>query len=127
LARLSPAEHRVAVLGASPKAFRYSNEAIRLLQARGYAVIPVHPKASVIEGLPVASNLDLIVGPIHTLTVYVGPERSQHMVEAILRLRPQRVIFNPGTESAPLEERLAAAGISCLRRCTLVMLQGEEF
>ncbi|WP_303906233.1 CoA-binding protein [Thiohalomonas denitrificans] len=122
-----PAEHRVVILGASPKADRYSNRAQHLLMEAGYQVIPVHPKIEEIEGVPVVHDLRDVEKPVHTLTFYVGPQRTVPMIEAIAALAPKRVIFNPGTESGLLEERLARQGAECIRGCTLVMLRTHQF
>ncbi len=120
-------DHRVVVLGASPKPGRYANMAQRLLMEMGYQVIPVHPKMREIEGLPVAANLQMIQQPIHTLTMYVGAQRSLDLIEDIIHLNPRRVIFNPGSESSELERRLRAAHIPHVEGCTLVMLKTRQF
>jgi hypothetical protein len=122
-----PVDHVVVVLGASPKATRYSNMAVRQLQAKGYRVIPVHPKAGAICELPVVHSLRDIQEQVHTLTLYLGPLHSRGQIDDIIALAPARVIFNPGTESPPLEARLRSAGIQCLHDCTLVMLRSGLF
>ncbi len=119
--------HHVAVLGAHTKPQRYSNQAVCLLLEHGYRVTPVHPKFDLIEGLQVASSLKGINSPVDTLTLYVGPERIQPMIEEILALAPGRVICNPGTESKELQEQLDLAGIPWLEACTLVMLRLGNF
>ena len=68
-------EHTVAVLGASDKTDRYSNKAVRLLKSHHYHVLPIHPRLSVIEDLPVVASLNQIAEKVHTLTMYVGPSR----------------------------------------------------
>ena len=124
---INHSEHRVAVLGASPKADRYSNMAIRSLVRHGYEVIPIHPAHEKIEGLTVAPRLGSIQGYIDTLTVYVGPRNLLPLIEAIVELRPGRVILNPGTESPELKHRLRETGIHFLEACTLVMLSSGQF
>ena len=124
---ISPEDHRVVVLGASPKPARYANRAVRELIARGYSVIPVHPKIRQIEGLQVVHKLSAIKERVHTLTLYVGPKRSRDLIDDIIRLNPGRVILNPGTESSALETRLRASHIHCLHACTLVMLRTGQF
>jgi predicted CoA-binding protein len=118
---------RVAVLGASHKPERYSNQAVRMLKEYGHEVVPVTPGRTVIEDLPVAPDLGSIVGPVDTLTLYVGPERSAQLQDAILALKPGRVILNPGTESPDLEKALDGAGIPWLHACTLVLLRTGQF
>jgi hypothetical protein len=61
------------------------------------------------------------------LTLYVGEDRSLALIDDILRLNPRRVIFNPGSESAPLEERLHQHHIPRIHGCTLVMLRTHQF
>lgn len=123
----SPADHRVVVLGASPKPIRYAYQAQRLLMEKGYNVVPVHPKFEEIEGLKVTPNLAMVERPVHTLTLYVGPERGEALLQEMLNLNPVRVIFNPGTESELLQQRLANHGVECIEGCTLVMLKTGQF
>jgi predicted CoA-binding protein len=117
----------VAVLGASPKSTRYSNQAVRLLKDMGFKTTPVHPKVQRIEGLTVAPTLVSIEEPVHTLSLYVGPQRIGPLIADVEKLTPGRVIFNPGTESRELEHCLDAAGIPWLQGCTLVMLRTGTF
>lgn len=117
----------VAVLGANPNPERYSNMAIVLLKEKGFQVVPVHPALSEIEGLPAAKHLGDIRCEIHTLTLYVGAKHLPPLVEAIVRLGPRRVIFNPGTANAEVIETLSRSGIECVEGCTLVMLKTGQF
>lgn len=124
---MDPTQHHVAVLGASPKPSRYANQAVRLLLEQGYRVTPIHPRFQQIEGLSVANRLDAVPLPVHTLTLYVGPERLEPQIPELLKLTPGRVIFNPGTESQTFQAALDAAGIPWLEGCTLVMLKTGQF
>ena len=123
----NPAERHVVVLGASNKPLRYSNRTIRLLLEKGYLVTPVHPRLDVVEGRPVAASLQSVQRPVDTLTLYVGPQRLAPMIDEVIILKPGRVIFNPGTESEELMQRLEQAGIHWLEACTLVMLRIGTF
>ena len=118
---------QVAILGASRKPDRYSNKAFHLLRSHGYDVLPVHPTLSEIEGVPVYNSLTEIPGDVHTLTLYVGPRHIGREIDSILKLRPERVIFNPGTESDELMSALDEAGIPYLMACTLVLLSTGQF
>ncbi|PWB73135.1 CoA-binding protein [candidate division GN15 bacterium] len=121
------AQSRVAVLGASPKEDRYSFKAVKMLKEYGHRPIPVHPAGHTVDGTPGLKSLDEIREPVDTLTMYVGADISDCELERILRLKPRRVIFNPGAENEPLAEKLEAAGIEVVRGCTLVMLRSELF
>ena len=124
---LSPANHHVVVLGASPKPTRYSNNAVRLLLEQGYRVTPMHPSCRRIEGLAVVHRLEQVERPVHTLTLYLSPARLGPLIDSVLALAPQRVIFNPGSELAGLEQRLEQAGTPWLHACTLVLLSIGTF
>lgn len=117
----------VVVLGASPKRERYSNQAVRLLLEHGYSVIPVHPAVAEIEGLAVAASLAEVDAPVDTVTMYVSAARSTPMTDELLKLKPRRVIFNPGSENPALAKDLAAAGIETEEACTLVLLNTGQF
>ena len=117
----------VVVLGASPKAERYSNQAVRLLKEHGYTVIPVNPGVASIEDLPVAKDLRAVRDAVFTLSVYVGPERSAALIDDMVALHPARVVLNPGTESPVLETVLRSHGIEVMHDCTLRMLREGRF
>lgn len=124
---LKPQEQTIVVLGASPKPTRYSYQAVKLLDDHGYNVIPVHPKVSRIDRVPVVTDLGAVQGPVHTLTMYVGAARSKAMIDDIVDLAPGRVILNPGTESRDLELALKDARIPHEHACTLVLLRTGQF
>jgi predicted CoA-binding protein len=121
------ANETVVVLGASPKPERYSNQAVRALVEHGHHVIPVHPLLKKIAGVVAVPALSSVKGPVNTLTLYVGPERGKELLQEMIKLGPDRVIMNPGTESNEIEEELHASDIPVLRACTLVMLRTDQF
>lgn len=117
----------VAVLGASNKPERYSYQAVKLLAEKGHVVFPVHPAISEIDGIPVFKRLADIPVPIHTITVYLAPERSTALADEILSARSRRVIFNPGAENPDLVQRLHQSGAETTNACTLVLLKTNQF
>jgi predicted CoA-binding protein len=122
------AEHsRVAVLGASPKEDRYSFKAVRMLQEHDHVPVPVHPAGHTVDGIPALKSLADITEAVDTLSVYVSAKISDGEFENILKLKPRRVVFNPGAENAALAQKLRDAGIVVVEACTLVMLRTEQF
>lgn len=106
---------------------RYSNKAFHLLREYGHTTIPVAPALNELDGVKVVPTLAEINEPIDTLTMYVGPGISDKLHDAILKLKPKRVIFNPGSENPALEAKLEAAGIKVEEACTLVLLRTNQF
>lgn len=121
------ADRSVVVLGASDNPERYSNKAVLLLKQYGYNVIPVNPKLPELEGLPVAPRLAAVTQPVDTLSVYVGSAASAAMLDEIVALKPQRVIFNPGSENPELMAALERKGLAVEQACTLVLLKTNQF
>lgn len=117
----------VAVLGASNKPERYSYQAVKLLAEKGHVVFPVHPVIAEIDSIPVFKRLADIPAPIHTVTVYLAPERSTPLADEILSIHSKRVIFNPGAENSELAQKFQAAGIEVMNACTLVLLKTNQF
>jgi predicted CoA-binding protein len=117
----------VVVLGASPYPDRYSHRAVRQLLAHDHRVIPVHPAADEILGIPVVRDLASIEDTVDTVTVYIRPEILDRMLQELIDLRPKRVIFNPGTEDRRLMESLKLPGLRVIEACTLVMLNTGQF
>jgi len=123
----APPASVVAILGASPKADRFSFKAVQALKENGYIPIPVHPAGHAVDGITGVKSLEDIKERIDTLTVYVNSKISNEMYPEILRLHPRRVIFNPGAENEELAKLLEAVGIEVVRHCTLVMLKQGIF
>jgi predicted CoA-binding protein len=117
----------VAILGASNKPDRYAYKALVNLTNAGHTVIPITPAVEEINGIKCLKQINDIAVTVDTVTIYVRPEISNTMTEAFLKLKPKRVIFNPGTENETLEKKLKENGINIIEACTLVMLQTNQF
>ena len=84
----------VAVLGASAKQDRYSNQAVKLLSDSGYTVIPVHPSGITVNGLETFKHLSDISIPIDTLTIYVNASLSYSLSVSIKTLINNEQLHN---------------------------------
>lgn len=117
---------KTLVVGASPKADRYSNIATNMLAEYGHEVYPFGMKEGTIQShsintnWPTGENFD-------TVTLYLNPINQLPYQEKILALKPKRVVFNPGTENPAFEAVLEAAGIEALEACTLVLLRTQQY
>lgn len=118
---------KVAILGASRKPERYSNKAFHMLKDYGHTPLPVRPGLIELDGVEVAGSLSELKIPVDTLTMYVGPQISSGLLGEILKVRPKRVIFNPGSENPELQAKLEEAGIHVIEACTLVLLRTGQF
>src|SRR4051812_6610447 len=118
---------RVVVIGASPKPQRYSHRAIAMLKQFGHTPIPVNPAFPEVLGEKCYPTITEVPGKIDTVTMYVGRQRSERMIDEVVRTQPRRIIMNPGAENDELAEAARRVGISVQYDCTLVLLQTGEF
>ena len=118
---------KTLIVGASNKSDRYSHKAMLMLERYGHEVILLHPALKEIDGRPVVPDIDSVKGVIDTVTLYVNPSLSDGMETALKKLKPRRVIFNPGTENPRLARVLRSSGIQTEEACTLVLLQTSQF
>jgi len=117
----------VAILGASPKSDRYAYHTMEMLRQYGHRPIPVNPAFPEILGETCYPSIAGIAEPIGTVTMYLGKQRSDPLIEEIVAAKPRRIIMNPGAENDDLAARARDAGIEVVEGCTLVMLQTGEF
>ncbi|MBF0569686.1 MAG: CoA-binding protein [Candidatus Omnitrophica bacterium] len=59
--------------------------------------------------------------------VYIGKAHSDKIIEDIVALKPERIIFNPGAENDVLEAAAGNAGIATIQACTLALLRTGQF
>jgi len=109
------------VIGAAPESEKYSYKAVTDLKNNGHTVYAIGIKQGSINGVEIKTDRPAIEN-VDTVTLYIGPARQADWKDYILNLKPKRVIFNPGTENAVLEQELEANKIECIEACTLVML-----
>jgi len=76
--------------------------------------------AQILTDMPIINN-------IHTLTLYLNAKRQKSYYDYIVTIKPQRVIFNPGTKNAELELVLTENDIFFEHACTLVLLSTGQY
>ena len=100
--------------------------AVRKLKYADVPVVAVGLREGEISGVMVEKPFPKF-SDIHTITVYIGPKNLVPYHDYILSIKPARVIFNPGSESPDLAERLTAAGIEVVYACTLIMISSGQY
>ena len=117
---------RVLIFGASTNPDRYAYKALELLKEKGHEVFLKGNKAGIVRGLTIqvgANDFD----HIHTVTLYVGPQNQQDLIQDLAQIKPERIIFNPGTENPMLYAEIEKLNIKVEEACTLVLLQTNQF
>lgn len=114
------------VIGASLKPERYSNIAIHRLVNYNHEVVAYGLR----EGVVASVEIDTDLTPykeVHTVTLYLNPERQKAFYNYIISLQPERVIFNPGTENTEFQNLLQQHNIFFEEACTLVLLGTNQY
>ena len=119
-------EKSTLVLGASVNTRRYSHKAIFRLRDRKIETFAIGAKKGKV--LDVVIETDKVeYNNLHTVTLYLNLARQKEYYSYILKLKPIRVIFNPGTENIELMELLKKNNIKTEVACTLVLLSTNQY
>jgi predicted CoA-binding protein len=112
---------KTLVLGASSNPEQYSHMAVKKLNAAGHQVEAIGKSPINIDGIKVETD-KLPFENIHTVTLYLNPQRQEEYESYIISLHPSRIIFNPGAENEPFKALAEKEGIETINACTLVLL-----
>lgn len=114
------------IIGASNNPSRYSCKAANSLVNKGFSIIPFGVKRGEVASVKMLNDWDKN-WDIDTVTMYINPNLQEQYKEAIIALKPRRVIFNPGTENTSFYPELEKNGIEFEEACTLVLLSMNQY
>lgn len=112
----------VAIIGASNDRTKYGNKSVRAHLKEGFAVYPVNPKETQIEGLPAFKSIsDVPVRP-DRVSVYLPPRVVAQILPAIAAKGCDELWLNPGTESDEVLAEAGRLGLNVIQACSIVDL-----
>ncbi|MGV3560495.1 CoA-binding protein [Larkinella arboricola] len=114
-------KRKTLVIGASENPERYANRAANRLVQQGYEVELLGLRSGSIRNNTIRTGQPDLAD-IDTVTLYVSAKNQTNLYDYIKKLKPRRVIFNPGTENPAFQKDLQEQGIEPIEACTLVML-----
>ncbi|GGH46372.1 CoA-binding protein [Mangrovimonas yunxiaonensis] len=117
---------KTLVFGASLNPNRYAYIAINKLVENGIEVEAFGLEKGTVSGVEIQTAL-LPYTDLHTITLYVNPTNQKGYYNAIVSLKPKRVIFNPGTENPEFYDILKQHDIYFEAACTLVLLATNQY
>ena len=112
---------KTVVLGASDNPARYSYLALKKLQAYHHPVIAIGKKKGKVGDVSIETD-HVPVDAVDTVTLYLNPQNQREYYDYLMEIKPNRIIFNPGTENDSLIKMAKENGIEPVLGCTLVML-----
>ncbi|MCS7044479.1 MAG: CoA-binding protein [Bryobacteraceae bacterium] len=101
---------RIAVVGVSRQAASYSRMVFRELRSRGYDVVPVHPQAAQIEGIPCARTLADVNPPPEAALILTNPGLYGRLAEEAKAAGAAALWFR---QKAPPVEGVAVVSGEC--------------
>lgn len=117
---------KTLILGASGNPSRYSYLAIQRLRSHGHPVVAIGKKDTRVADVEIGTEKKLF-DDVDTVTLYLNPIHQKEYYDYILKLKPRRVIFNPGAENNELAELLRQNNIQPMEACTLVLLSTHQY
>jgi predicted CoA-binding protein len=88
---------KTLVIGASSKPVRVSREAVLKLREAGHEVIAIGAQEDKIGDVSIQTGHPFIMDDLHTVTLYLNPDRQTEYYDYLLALKPTRILFNPLT------------------------------
>ena len=117
---------KTLIIGATTNQDRYAYKAAEMLTENGHPIIPFGIKKGEVFGETILNDWQAFEG-VDTVTMYVGAARQPEYIDNIISIKPNRVVFNPGTENPEFYNKLEAAGIEFEEACTLVLLRTNQY
>lgn len=117
---------KTLVFGASLKPERYANIALQKLVNYGHEVVAFGSKKGEVAGVSIDTEL-MPYKDIHTVTLYLNDQNQKPYYDYLVKLNPERIIFNPGTENPEFYNLLSQKTIEFEEACTLVLLSTNQY
>ena len=119
---------KTLIVGATTNPARYAYIAASMLKDYGHSIVPIGIKKGEVFGEPILNIREKpAISDIDTITLYIGPQHQPEWYDYLIGLKPNRIIFNPGTENLEFEKMAENAGIEALEACTLVLLRTNQY
>lgn len=117
---------KTLVFGASLNPNRYSHYAIQRLVANNHEVVAFGLRKGDVESVDIDTELVLYEN-LDTVTLYMNAKRQKEYYDYLISLKPNRIIFNPGTENPEFFKLLEENDINYEIACTLVLLSTNQY
>jgi uncharacterized protein len=113
----------IALVGASPKPWRPSNQVMRYLLDAGYRVIPVRPPdCDEVLGVPCVTSLDEVPEPIDLVDVFRRAEHTPELARQAVAAGAKALWLQTGIVSAEARAITEEAGMDYVEdACTKVV------
>jgi predicted CoA-binding protein len=118
----------LALAGASRGGRKFGNTILKELLAKGYEVLPVHPVAAEIDGVPCFSSFGALPKRVEGVVLVVPPAQTEQLVRDAAAAGIRRVWMQQGAQSPEALRLCQENGISAIAgECILMFAQPSAF
>ncbi|HEY7791271.1 MAG TPA: CoA-binding protein [Vicinamibacterales bacterium] len=110
----------IAVIGASNDRSKFGNKAVRAYLKHGYAVVPINPHETEVEGLKSYKSVLDVPDPIDMATIYVPPAAAERVIEEVARKGITELWLNPGVDDDAIIAKAKALKLQPTVACSIV-------
>ena len=112
------------VVGASTNREKFGNKVVRVYLQNNRSVVPVNPRAEIIEGVPCVSKVSDLPDNVKSISVITPPKITDQVVEEAIAKGIENIWMQPGAESAAAVENGLNNGLNIIAdgSCVLVVL-----
>ncbi|MCG6963845.1 MAG: CoA-binding protein [Acidobacteria bacterium] len=122
------AQRTLALAGASRSGKKFGNTILRELRMKGYEVIPVHPEAEAVDGVPCVPSLARLPAKVGGLVLVVPPAQTERLVVQAVAAGIPRVWMQQGAESPEALRLCREAGLGAVAgECILMFAEPTGF
>ncbi|MEZ4600841.1 MAG: CoA-binding protein [Syntrophotaleaceae bacterium] len=116
------------VAGASTNRDKYGNKVLRCYLQNGKKVVPINPRADVIEGQNCVAGVSDLPDDVVSLSIITPPKITEQIVEEAIAKGIRNIWMQPGAQSPAAVARCEEAGINVIAdgSCLLVVLGYHE-
>ncbi len=121
IARILQRARTIAVVGLSTDPAKPSADVAAYLQAAGYRIIPVHPKAAQLLGETAYPSLEAIPGAVDLVNVFRPADEAEAWAEAAVRIGAKAWWLQLGLVNEVAAARAQSAGLDVVMNlCTKI-------
>jgi predicted CoA-binding protein len=114
----------LAIAGVKRNGTGFGNVVLKDLTGKGYEILPVHPEADEIGGVPCSRSLAELPKQVGGLVLVVRPEQSEKLVREAKEAGIARIWMQQGAESAEAIRFCAENGIDVVHgQCIMMFAQ----
>ena len=117
-------QHTLAIAGVKRNGTGFGNAVLKDLTAKGYEILPVHPEADEIGGVPCWPSLAELPRQVGGLVLVVQPDQSEKLVREAKSAGIGRIWMQQGAESAAAIRFCEENGIDVVHgQCVMMFAQ----